>query len=533
MNSQIKLSVSLIIIFLLVNSNSLFSQTLPNYSERTFGSIKDSVDIRSFLSDATSGAIDEHEYKVGPGDILFISISGINEVTFNLPINYEGNLYMPRVGGILLKDKTLAEAKSIISERLDRYYKNVEIFVSLSEFRKIKVALLGDVVRPATWTLKSNARLLDLIRNSDGLNTTANYRNITIKNKSGETQQVDLLTFLRKGDYAHNPLLNEGDIVFVDKADKLVATVGRIKFPANYEFVEGETLKQLIELSGGFTYKARTDSIEVIRFSDDGKYQYSIYIDYDSELCNTFKLKIGDLIVIREIPEFEVPRYVQIQGKVKYPGYYKIIKDSTRLRDIIEETGGFLSGASLSNAYLNRTEADTLYDPEFERLKLIPRADMTDDEYDYLKAKSRQRTGRVVVDFEKLFTLNQESENIILKRNDYIYIPEEKNYIIMLGQLVNPGKIIYNPNYAIDDYIRLAGGFSWRALERDVRVIKVNTGEWIDADDIDKLDPGDTIWVPEDPPGPKFWDVFTTSLQVLGQVAAVVAATVAVIVATR
>ncbi|MCK7519152.1 MAG: hypothetical protein MZV64_16210 [Ignavibacteriales bacterium] len=42
-------------------------------------------------------------------------------------------------------------------------------------------------------------------------------------------------------------------------------------------------------------------------------------------------------------------------------------------------------------------------DPEFERLKLILRADMTDDEYDYLKAKSRQRKGKVVVDFEGLF----------------------------------------------------------------------------------------------------------------------------------
>jgi len=47
-----------------------------------------------------------------------------------------------------------------------------------------------------------------------------------------------------------------------------------------------------------------------------------------------------------------------------------------------------------------------------------------------------------------------------------------------------------------------------------VRVVKANTGEWIDADDIDKLEPGDTIWILENPPGPKFWDVFTTSLSV-------------------
>ena len=103
----------------------------------------------------------------------------------------------------------------------------------------------------------------------------------------------------------------------------------------------------------------------------------------------------------------------------------------------------------------------------------------------------------------------------------------------MLGQLVNPGKIIYDSTLTIQDYINLAGGFGWRALEGDVRVIKAKTGEWIDAEDIDELKPGDTIWVPENPPGPKFWDVFTDVLTIVAQLAAIVAASAAVIVATR
>ncbi len=197
------------------------------------------------------------------------------------------------------------------------------------------------------------------------------------------------------------------------------------------------------------------------------------------------------------------------------------------------QAGGFLEDASLVDATLYRAIADTSADPEFERIKIIPRVDMTDDEYDYLKAKSRQRYGKVVVDFNALFENNQLSEDVVLKRQDIINVPEKKNYITLIGQVVNPGNIIYNPNLSVEDYIQLAGGFSWRAIEGDVRVIKVNTGEWVDADDIDKLDPGDTIWILEDPPGPKFWDVFTTSLAVLGQIAAVIAATVAVIIASR
>jgi protein involved in polysaccharide export with SLBB domain len=124
-------------------------------------------------------------------------------------------------------------------------------------------------------------------------------------------------------------------------------------------------------------------------------------------------------------------------------------------------------------------------------------------------------------------------EDILLKEGDIIDVPQKKNYIIMLGQVINPGNIIYHSEYTYEDYIDLAGGFGWRALEGEVRVIKANTGEWIYADEVDVLEPGDAIWVPEDPPGPKFWDVFTSSLSVLGQVAAIVAAVMAVVIASR
>ncbi|MBK9282746.1 MAG: SLBB domain-containing protein [Sphingobacteriaceae bacterium] len=238
-------------------------------------------------------------------------------------------------------------------------------------------------------------------------------------------------------------------------------------------------------------------------------------------------------MIVRIIPEYYIDNFIRIEGWVNYPGVYKIKEDQTKLSEIIKEAGGFRKDASIKDASLSRTTGEVDLDPEYERLKLILRADMTDDEYDYLKAKSRQRKGRVVVDFEELFFNNNVSEDVTLKRGDFISVPEAKNYVTLLGQVVNPGNIVYNENYSVEDYIRLAGGFGWRAIESDVRVIKSNTGEWIDDEDVESIEPGDTIWIPEDPPGAKFWDVFTTSLQVLGQVAAVIAATVAVIVATR
>ncbi|HSP88365.1 MAG TPA: SLBB domain-containing protein, partial [Ignavibacteriaceae bacterium] len=385
---------------------------------------------------------------------------------------------------------------------------------------------------PSSNVLPANARLMDLISISEGMIESSNYRNIKIINRNGE-EIYDLLSYLRYGDKSNNPYLMEGDIVIVDKVDKIVTIYGEVKYPGIYEFVNDETVLELIELAGGFTLRAKKDTIEVVSFDEEGKNQISRYYSVDQLNNRSFKLKNQDRVIIRELQEYYLDSYVRIDGFVKYPGWYKIIKDNTHLKNIIDEAGGFLEDASLSEASLTRNIGLTQYDPEFERLKQIPRADMTDDEYDYLKAKSRERVGRVVVDFYRLFINNDQTENVILKRGDVIDVPEAKNYITLLGQVVNPGKVIYKSDLTYENYIELAGGFGWRALEDEVRVIKANTGEWIEADDIETLEPGDTIWIPEDPPGPKFWDVFTTVLQVAGQIAAVIAATVAVIIASK
>jgi protein involved in polysaccharide export with SLBB domain len=448
-------------------------------------------------------------------------------------INQEGILYVPKVGGIDLNGLTLDEAKVKIRKCINNYYKNVDVFISLTDFRKIKLSLLGDVKKPSTFVLPANARLMDLIVNSAGLNKTSNFRNIHIIHRDSTEKSFDLLAYLRLGKRSENPLLREGDIVIVDRADRVISISGMIKYPGIYEYVDGESADHLITIAGGIMSKARTDSIEIVSFLEDGKTQVSKYYTLDEINKGNILLHYEDQIMVRELPDYFDPKFVSVQGYIEYPGYYKINKDKTTLTDIIDMAGGFRKDASLTEATLTRHSGTVEDDPEFDRLKTMLRTDMTDDEYDYFKAKSRQREGKVVVDFNALFEQGDKSENVILKRGDVINVPEAKDYIILLGQVVNPGNIIYQPGLSIDNYIKLAGGFGWRAEEGDVRVIKANTGEWLDADKVDTLKPGDTIWIPENPPGPKFWDVFTTSLAIVGQVASIIAATVAIIVASR
>ncbi len=511
----------------------IFAQTFPNYPERIPAELSSSRDSQMQQWQMIGSGVNPDEYIVGPGDKLFISIIGIHEILHDVILNQESDIYISKVGGISLKSLTLTQAKEKINEAINKYYKDVEVFISLRDVRKIKVTLLGEATNPGPVIINGNARLLDLLAVPGTMKNTSNYRNIKVTNSTGVEKIFDLLSFLRLGKRENNPLLHEDDIVYVDKVDETISIDGMIKYSSTYEFKENERVIDFITLAGGFLSRAKTDTIEIVSFNENGEEQLSRYYTMDDLSNDDVILKKFDNVLIRELPDYFIEKFIRIEGYVNYPGYYKINEGVTTLSEVIKAAGGFRKNASLIEATLSRTTGINTIDPEFERLKLIPRADMTDDEYDYLKAKSRQREGKVVVDFVNLFQKNLKNEDVTLMRGDIITVPETKNYITMLGQVVSPGKIPFVEGLTVDDYIDLAGGYSWRALSGDVRIIKAKTGEWIDAEDVELLEPGDTIWIPEDPPPPKFWDVFTTSLQIIGQVAAIIAATVAVIVASR
>ena len=453
----------------------------------------------------------------------------------SLFIDQEGFLFIPKVGTVDLRYKTLKEGKENIREKVLKSFRDVEISISLVDFRNIKVNLIGNVAKPSVYVVPGNTRLMDLILNSYGVLESSDIRNIKIIRTDGSDVNIDLLSYLRLGDNAQNPYLLEGDRIIVNKVDKVVALYGAVLYPATYEYVDGESVQHLIDLAGGYVDRAKTDTVEVVSFEDDYKTLNSVFYSTTKTDLSAIQLKRSDKVIVREIPEYLIDQIVRIDGFVKYPGVYKISESETRLKEVIlNMAGGFLDKASLKSSFIVRTVGvDKSEDPEFERLKLIPRADMTDDEYDYFKAKSREKKGRLVVDFEKLFKQNDERENIILKRGDRIIIPELVNYVTVIGQVVQPGNIIHKPDLTIYDYIDLAGGFGWRAVESDVRLVKAETGEWIDADDVVLIEPGDIVWVPEELPPLRFWEVFTDIITVVGQVATIVTAIVAVIIAVN
>ncbi len=521
-----------ILLFLLVPV-MLLGQIEPSYSGRP-GMLNEQAKEEFIPTFSSTGVIDAKSYYLGPGDVLFVSLIGASELKFDLVVDPEGYVFIPGHGLLKMHNHNLFEGKEIITKTLKSMFSDVQIDISLKTIRQIKVDVIGYISKPSSYIIPANSRLSDLVVSLGELPENCDLRNIELTDVNLNVKSCDLLKYRRLGDIAENPYLMNINSVKLARADRTVQVLGAVKYPGIYELVENETASEIISICGGMLERAYRDTVELVKYYADKKSQYSKYYTYNELLTNDVLLENGDMLMVRSIPYFLYERTVTINGEVNFPGTYKIQEGKTNLYDLImNETGGFKKEASLKDAYVQRTTGMDRTDYELERIKTIPRADMSEDEYEYLKARSRERKGRMTVDFVKLFVDGDMEENLVLKRGDIISIPVETDYITVVGQVVNPGNIVYKPDYTVDDYIRLTGGFAWRAVESDVRVIRSTNGEWVEADEVDLLLPGDIVWIPEEAPPAKFWDVFRDVTFVVGQFSALVASIIAIIIATR
>jgi len=471
-------------------------------------------------------AVDPKEYIVGPGDVLFIVLWDELQTNYSLKITPEGTILIPRVGSLMVSGKSLEEVKSQVKEAVLKKYKNIEVTVTLLNLRRFKVSVTGAVKNPGVYSAYANERVSEVIDGAGGTMPNSSTRNIILKRSNDSEQRVDVLRFLKTGKNDRNPYVLDGDIIYVPLRDVSIyqsGIYGAVKDPGEYEYFEGDSLLDLIALAGGLTQDADLSTSEIIRFSSDNKNTQTL--KKDLKLLFTFSdreqdvaLLPDDRVFIRSMPEFREKKQVIIRGEVLYPGVYAIEEGKTKLTDLIELAGGFTQDASLEETEMIRGHGSEAVDLEYERLKTIPVVDMKSYEYEYFKTKSRQKPGRVSIDFVRLFQGKDQKEDILLKDGDQVFIPMKSLAVKVSGNVVNPGFLTYESGKDHLYYIRKAGGFSWRADKGKIKLIKGTTGEWMKPNR--NLEPGDVIWVPEKPEK-DYWNTFKDVLTVISSLATI------------
>jgi len=97
----------------------------------------------------------------------------------------------------------------------------------------------------------------------------------------------------------------------------------------------------------------------------------------------------------------------------------------------------------------------------------------TVDAVDFSRSFLARGGRRVPVDFERLFTRGDLSQNAALEPNDYLYFPASSSGLIyVLGAVDLPGPVDYGPNVSALSAIVSRGGFTERAWKTHVLVLR-------------------------------------------------------------
>ena len=473
------------------------------------------------------------EYTVGAGDQLAISIWGqVNEILKTV-ITPEDVVIIPTVGVIELKHLSLTQAKERIITAMKASYVNAEINVNILAIRQFKINVTGQVMKPQSIVLSGVHRVSDAIALAGGLLEKASSRNIIVIREKKDTLFADLTWGKNTGDLSRDPLLYQNDVILVPKPYSNIFIEGAVRLADKYEFVAGETLKNAIRLAGGLKDNVDSTKVELTRFTGDG---YTEITKIKVDLRKIFRssdediaLQSDDRIFISSKTHYRRKTNVIVEGEVHFPGNYTIIEGTTTLSEVLGRAGGFTPDASIQNIMVTRSPLVKNPDPAFERLQNTPIEDMTDDERAYFKAKSRQLNPLVQTNYQSLFSKTKPdlSQDVFLKDDDRIIVPPVKSTITLIGGIVKPGIYDVVNDADFSEYLTRAGGFTEKAKQGDVKIIKANTGVWLEAGSSTSIADGDVIFVPEKEPVDK-WAIFRDILTTVGQIA-IIASTIVLI----
>lgn len=470
-----------------------------------------------------AGPVDPRTYIVGPGDVLQVYLTGRLTRRMTTTVGAEGTLFIPELGVFQVARTSLAEAREMIVTSVRKQLRGVQVDIQLLRVRTMRLYLTGAVGSPGAVELPATSRVSDLVPVA-ATTGGASRRNVEVRHTDGHTTIADLELFDRTGRVEFNPFLRDGDIIHVPMATEFLEIRGAVAIPGRYELGPRDSLVTLIDLAGGPLPSALVDRCLMVRWQDPVHSDSTLFSleDVYSGRFNPL-LRNGDHVYIYLLSQFQLLEQASIFGEVLKPGTYPLEIGKTRLSDLVRYAGGFTDRANLATIRVYReVPGSGESDPEFDRLSRLSRAEMTDSEYEKFRTRLAQRRGDFRVDWSRLGETPE--LDIILREGDVVRVDPLIASVRVDGEVRRPGMVAYDPGRTVDEYVRLAGGYSKLAARGKVLITRAVTGQTLRARDVPTVSPADLIWVPERKTV-DFWGVFREGLSVAGQIAVIVVAT--------
>ena len=375
-------------------------------------------------------------YRLGPGDAVFIDVYGASQKTIEDTVSPDGTVTIEGFGPVYISGMTVEQANSKLRSTLGARYSSSKIKLTVGQTRSIMVNVMGEVENPGTYTLPAFATVFHALYMAGGTNDIGTMRNIKIYRNNRLVSTVDIYDYILNGKLTGNVRLADNDVISVGTYDCLVNVTGKVKRPMYYEMKKNESVGTLLKYAGGFTGDAYKKSVRVVRKT--GK-EYSVY-NVDEFDMSSFQIADEDSVSVDSI----LPRFsnmVEIKGAVFRPGMYQVGGNINSIRTLIECADGLLEEAFTARAVMHRMKSD-------RTLEVIP------------------------VDVEGI--LSGKVADMPIQNNDVLFIPTkqemmEQQTITIHGEVNYPGTYKYAENETLEDFVLQAGG-----LKQTASTVKVD-----------------------------------------------------------
>lgn len=298
--------------------------------------------------------------------------------------------------------------------------------------------------------------------------------------------------------------------------ENAVSVGGSVRRPGAYPVAGTISAADLAAVAEGVLSSASELTLDVSRATGSTVVQERIATDGNPTALAETMMRAGDDLRFNAAQAQFEPGSVLLTGEFNRPGLYSIRKGET-LSQLMARAGGLSSLAYPYGAIFTRRAVKELQQEGLRRssreltnglLAVSTRKDASGDGLIAAQQLIQQLAtveapGRMVVEADPRVLALRDDLDTVLESGDAIVMPKRPNFVLALGDVLNPGALQFVQDKPIGEYLRASGGTQSSADKGRIFVVLPNgsaqplTGRGWGRSDKGVVPPGSAIIVPK------------------------------------
>ncbi len=416
------------------------------------------------------------DYQLAIGDRVLTRLWGAIIYEATQPVDAQGNIFIPNVGPVKVVGVRNGDLNQLVDNAVKKVFRaNVGVYATLEAAQPVKVYVTGFVRAPGLYGGLSSDSVLYYLDRAGGIDPErGSYLAVDIMRNGKLRASIDLYKFLLKGQIEALQL-QDGDTIVIPPRRHAVIVTGEVLNPYQFELSKPQiTAADLMALASptpnathisiirsiGAERRSEYHPIEnaanvVVQAGDEvgvtaDKYPATILVRIDGahlgerSFVMPYGSRLKDVIArLKPAPQANLDA-LQLYRRSVAAKQKESLDQTLRSLEVTALTG---RSSTMEEANLRKTEAELI-------LQFVERA------------RTIVPKGQVVL------ASKTQAPETLMEDGDVVRLPERTNLVAVSGEVVFANTLIYTPDFSVDNYVDLVGGYTQRSDRNKTLVLR-------------------------------------------------------------